>query len=289
VSGQRWFKVHASEVLLSDDLEDLKPGEECAWWRLLCVVSLEEERGTTRVTKGLARKLRLPARPQALTAYLRRLEALGMVRLGDDETVSVTNWVRYQERERPPSWSPDASRERQQRSRARRRDVSQPLSQGEVVTVTTDVTKNVTTEKKREEERREEKTREDEDRAASASSAHETYDPKEQRLKERVSELCIAVGYHKLNPDDLEWYGNIVRSYSEEQIREAKRLARKDNGMWRPYPGALHAQLKTLYPDVEGASDDGRRAAPTGKRAAAADPYSLARVETDLKALLGRG
>ena len=122
---QQWFKVWASEALLSDDLDDLSDHEERVWWRLVMVASLENERWTVEVSEKTARKChtKLPKLTAAVENFLGR----GMLSALGDGWFVVTNghkWNEDTERKKKPSDSKERVNERVTRFRNAQRNAA---------------------------------------------------------------------------------------------------------------------------------------------------------------------
>ena len=122
---QPWFKIWASEALLSDDLDDLSDHDERIWWRLVMVASLEEERWTAQLSEKTARKChtKLPKLRAAVENFCGRvmLDDLG------DGWFFVTNgpkWNEDTERRRKPSDSKDRILDRVHRHRNAKRNAA---------------------------------------------------------------------------------------------------------------------------------------------------------------------
>lgn len=118
---REWFKVWALKAINSADLDDLSDHEERVWWRLLMWASLEDDRWHIRNTPKLAGKCASTERK--FTEAVAHFQALGMVSLDEAGRLFVTNGPKWNEEteRRKPSDNPDATRERQQRSRQTRR------------------------------------------------------------------------------------------------------------------------------------------------------------------------
>ena len=115
---QQWFKIWASEALLSDDLDELTDHEERVWWRVVMVASLEEPRWFFIPTAKTAQKCHTTERKMQLaTAKFVRLGMLSCVQDGIYFVANGPKWNENTERRRKPSDSPEAIRERVARHR----------------------------------------------------------------------------------------------------------------------------------------------------------------------------
>ncbi len=123
MTQQPWFKLWASESLLSDDLAALSDHERSIWLYLLCVSSLAEPRWRVEVTKYLARKCNTT--PTRLSCALNHMSRLGMVDVNDGvvDMVTARKWNGPDAR-RKPSDDPDRIRARVAKHREAKRDVT---------------------------------------------------------------------------------------------------------------------------------------------------------------------
>lgn len=220
-----YVKLWAAEALLSDDLASLSDLEERVYFRLLMVASLEENRWTTRETPGLYRKCMTtgPKFARAITT----LERLGMVeRVGDDQlfVVNGPKWNEGTDRKRYPSDSPEATRERQSRSRQER------------VTSRDSVVSRVHIEEEKEKE--EEKEEELEEEADSSSGEREIFST-------ALAKLPTKFQYDARTIDEMR---DFARDYAgcHTELADAIQLCRRNNELC--FPG----NLRKYMPPLEG-------------------------------------
>lgn len=249
---ERWFKHWAHASLVSPDLNALTDHEERVWWRLLAVGSIEVERWHVRMQlPALARMC--ASTPARLRTTLQTFAERGMVEMGDGEIV-ICNAPYWQE-------SPDAKRQRTKRDRDKQRDLSRDSHVTDGVTVTADVTRNVTTEgrRKKEEGRSLPLLSQGERRARAeapeAEPASEARDMRETLLQA----LPMKFRWEADIRDDVDQFvADFAGRFAE--VTAAIAACRREREI--PFPRNLRGHL----PAVPGGSNDGGKRGHNGAR-----------------------
>jgi len=124
-----WFKVY-DEMLTDQKLITFSQAQFGAWAALLCLANRSEERGiVTGDDEDIAAILRFSCVGD-WQHFKGKLVQKGLIEVIDPFTILIANWEKRQSRDdRPPSQQPEASRERQRKSRASKKEaMSQPVT-----------------------------------------------------------------------------------------------------------------------------------------------------------------
>jgi hypothetical protein len=107
-----WLKLYSRGILHGSIVKQMSLEEQMVWIKLLCFASESRERGVIRHAKGIPYEREELARVLGISEFLLNTtidkcikdvnfdDARTRIMIGDDGSIHITNWERYQEK--PP-------------------------------------------------------------------------------------------------------------------------------------------------------------------------------------------